>query len=62
MASTQSSTVTHEKDGQTIVATYHVEHGMVTASCELGSNTTQVGGSPPEFLTRLLLREIVEGT
>jgi len=43
MSSTQPSTVTHEKDGKTIVATYHVEHGMVTVSCELGSNTTQVG-------------------
>ena len=62
MSSTQPSTVTYEKDGKTIVATYHVEHGMVTVSCELGSNTTQVGGSPPEFLARLLLLEIVEGT
>jgi len=34
---------------------------VVTVKSEFGRLTTQVGGSPPIMIARLLLREIVEG-
>jgi len=41
-------------------APYSVERGIVTVRHPLyGSRSTQVGGSPPETIARMLLREIV---
>jgi hypothetical protein len=43
----------------TIKGRYAVENGLVTVECGLGSNTTQVGGSPPQTLARLMINEMV---
>jgi len=43
------------------VGYYRVDEGIVTVRCEFGTKSTQVGGSPPESIARLLLRELVGG-
>jgi len=40
---------------------YCVEGGMVTVRSSKGSASTQIGGSSPEMLARLMLRESIEG-
>jgi hypothetical protein len=53
-------TITFERRG--ITASYSVAAGMVTVHTDIGSKTTQLGGSPVEFLARLMLRELaIEG-
>lgn len=45
-----------------IEGTYEVANKMVTVTAPNGmTKTTQVGGSPPEIIAKLMLREIVEG-
>ena len=38
---------------------YDVESGMITVTYRLAEKTTQLGGSPPETLARLLLSEMI---
>jgi hypothetical protein len=37
---------------------YEVSDGCVTVRCVYGEKTTQVGGSPPETLARMMLGEM----
>jgi hypothetical protein len=46
-------------DGKTYEATYEVAQGIVTVRTAKGMKATQVGGSPPEVLARMMLREMV---
>ena len=47
-----------EVDG--IMFTYVVEQELVTVSHpEYGKKTTQVGGSPPESIARMMARELI---
>ena len=49
-----------EVDGQRFSGHYVVENGQVTVSTAvLGNKSTQVGGSTPEEISRLLLSELV---
>lgn len=41
------------------VAEYTVKNGMITVTAAHGHKTTQVGGSPPEALAKMLLRELI---
>jgi hypothetical protein len=42
-----------------VTCAYKVEDGVVTVKSIYGSKSTLVGGSPPEFLARRMLRELV---
>ena len=48
-----------ELDGKTYTGSYNVKRGVVTVSTLKGHKSTQVGGSPPEVIARMLLRELV---
>jgi len=39
--------------------TYYVQSSMVHVRSPLGNKSTQVGGSPPETIAKLLLSELV---
>ena len=44
-----------------VEGTYVVTNGMVTVTAPNGmTKTTQVGGSPPESIAKMMLREIIE--
>ncbi len=48
---------------QTYTGSYTVtggKHPIVKISSEYGTKTTQVGGSTPETIARIMLRELVE--
>jgi hypothetical protein len=49
--------------GRTIVGSYALsQDGLVTVKTPTGEKTTQLGGSPAEFIAKRLLRELaVEG-
>lgn len=51
--------VSIELNGKTYDGSYSVSGGMITVSGPYGSRRTQVGGSPPDMLARMLLAEIV---
>ncbi len=54
--------VSVEHNGKTYTGTWRTEKGLVTVtSFELGSQTTQIGGSPPESIARIMLGELVRG-
>jgi hypothetical protein len=46
-------------DGITHDGTYYVQSSMVCVQSQLGTKATQVGGSRPEMIARLLLSELV---
>ncbi len=56
--------VSIEFEGRTVTGTYSVWSGMITVSTDLGSKTTQVGGSGSEraldWLAKFLLRELAQ--
>lgn len=53
-------TLEMEADGKMYHATYVVEDGCVQATCNGRKTTwTQVGGSEPVWVARMLLREIL---
>jgi hypothetical protein len=52
--------ISREIDGDTLIGTWSVEDGMVTVETAWGSKTTQVGGSPPEALSYIMLRFLYE--
>jgi hypothetical protein len=47
-------------DGRNVRGWWQVHNGMVTVSTGLASKTTQVGGSSPENLARMMLYELVK--
>ena len=51
--------VSIELGGQTYEGTYFVSQDMITVSSGWGTRTTQLGGTPPYELARMLLAEIV---
>jgi hypothetical protein len=54
--------VTITFEGRTITASYSVAAGMVTVHTDIGSKTTQLGGSHAHSLARAMLRELaIEG-
>ena len=48
-----------EIDGVMYRGTYEVKDGLITVWYRTQKKSTQVGGSTPESLSRLLLREMV---
>jgi hypothetical protein len=46
--------------GEKISGEYVIKGGVITVYSEFGSDTTQVGTSPPESLARMLLPELYE--
>ena len=55
-----SEQVLVEVGGKSYTGHYMVEKGMLTVSTLTGRKTTQLGGSTPASLARILLRELVE--
>jgi hypothetical protein len=50
--------VTAECDGKTIKGSYRKIGNMVTVKTLHGSKTTQLGGLTPDYLAKMLLREL----
>jgi hypothetical protein len=50
--------VTIEFEGRKVSGTYSVSRGMITVSTPYGRKITQVGGSTPASLARIMLREL----
>lgn len=46
-------------EGKTYNVRYKVERGLIRVSTSFGSKVTQVGNSPPDFLARLMGRELI---
>jgi hypothetical protein len=55
-----SHTVEIEFGGRTVSGFYRVKRGLISVSTSQGSKATQVGGSPPESLARVMLRELAK--
>ncbi|WP_426615705.1 hypothetical protein [Bradyrhizobium sp. McL0616] len=49
---------TYDNDRRT--GTYEVRSGMVRVITEFGTKATQVGGSPPSAISRMLARELMQ--
>ncbi|MBB4373325.1 hypothetical protein GGD63_006147 [Bradyrhizobium sp. cir1] len=49
---------TYDEDRRT--GTYEVRSGMVRVTTEFGTKTTQVGGSPPLVIARMLAHELMQ--
>jgi hypothetical protein len=43
-----------------LTGSYAVRDGIITVTSELGKKATQVGGSPPKVLARMMLRELAD--
>ncbi|MNG13164.1 hypothetical protein D3C84_968250 [compost metagenome] len=54
-----SGVVEVDFEGKTYSINYSVEKGLITVSTKLLSKTTQVGGSPPEALARIMAGELL---
>lgn len=52
-------TVTVTIDGIAHHGTYYVQRSVVYVQSSLGAKATQVGGTPPENVAKLLLSEMV---
>jgi hypothetical protein len=48
------------ENGRVISGTYGHSDRYVTVKTALGSKTTQIGGSPPKSLARIMLRELAD--
>lgn len=46
-------------EGKTHKVTYSVEQGLITVGTSFHSKTTQVGGSSPEVLARIMAKELL---
>jgi hypothetical protein len=53
-------TIKIDINGTKHTATYILQNGMVTVKYAQKQKTTQIGGSDPEVLVRLLLSEIIK--
>jgi hypothetical protein len=53
--------VTVTIDGVTHEGMYFIQNYMVHVLSSFGAKATQVGGSPPEMVARMLLSELVRG-
>ena len=51
---------TYEHAGKTYSGTYEVRSKMVHVTTEFGSKSTQVGGSPPLAIAKMLARELAQ--
>jgi len=51
--------VSIEKDGKTYTGKFEVTKGIVTVTYNMEMKRTQVGGSPPAVIAKLLLYEMV---
>ena len=49
-----------EFEGKSYTVTYSVANRMITVYAGFGSKSTQVGGSPPGVLARIIGRELLE--
>ena len=49
---------TYDDDSRT--GTYEVRSGIVHVTTEFGTKSTQVGGSPPLVIARMLARELMQ--
>ena len=49
-----------EVNGKTYNGTYKVKKGVITVSSALSHSSTHLGGTPPEALAKILLREMAE--
>ena len=56
---TLARSVTVTIDGVAYHGTYLVQRSMIYVRSPLGAMATQVGGSPPEAIAKLLLSELV---
>ena len=54
--------VTVTIDGVTHRGTYFVQSSMVRVQSAFGNKATQVGGTPPETIAKMLLSELVRTT
>jgi hypothetical protein len=54
----QWSNVVYGEGEHRLEGRYKIESGMITVTCVLGTKTTQVGGTPPDSLARLILSEM----
>ena len=54
-----SGTVTVEHQGKPYTASWRVEKGVITVSTDSGSQSFQLGDSPPESLARMMLRAAI---
>ena len=52
------SSFTYDDDRRT--GTYEVRSGIVHVTTEFGTKSTQVGGSPPLVIARMLARELMQ--
>jgi hypothetical protein len=49
-----------EVAGKTYEGTYTISGGMVHVSSAHGHESTQISGSPPDTMARMVLRELVD--
>ena len=55
------SEVSVEIDGKTYTGTVTVSKGhLISVSTSFGTKSTLIGGSPPEAIAKMLLRELVK--
>lgn len=47
-------------DGQTYKVAYSVDRGLITVWAAANSKSTQIGGSPPEGIARIIGKELLE--
>jgi hypothetical protein len=57
---TLARSVTVTIDGVAYHGSYFVQRSMIYVRSPLGAKATQVGGSPPEVIAKLLLLELVQ--
>lgn len=55
----ESYSVQCEVAGRMYQGTYTISGGMVHVLCDQGRESTQIGGSPPATVARMLLRGLV---
>jgi hypothetical protein len=54
-----SQPVTVEVGGRTYTGSYEVSGRVITVRTAHGSRATQVGGTPPDTMAKMLLRELI---
>lgn len=54
----KAASFTYDDDRRT--GSYEIRSGMVCVTTEFGTKATQVGGSPPLVIARMLARELMQ--